>query len=337
MIDFIDKIFNDDNLTILKQLPGECVNLCYIDPPFKTNRNFIEFTDKFDGMDGYINFIRPRIKEIHRTLKSNGSFYLHCDWRSDAYLRILCDEIFGKTRFINPIVWKRTDARCNAYISYGVVTDTILFYVKGNERVFHPQRLSSHTERQLIDYKFDDKSGKYYKMNDLTVAYGLNKFTWRGTTLKNRAWLYNLERLEEMLANGEVKCDAIGKPLQLGHVQWFDEIPFKAIDNLWLDIPRVANVSSNRNGYSTQKPEKLLERIILTSSNPDDIVLDCFCGSGTTLKVAKSLGRHFIGIDINKKACDISRDRVNEIEFGSMLKDIEITKRRSKERQGKVI
>jgi site-specific DNA-methyltransferase (adenine-specific) len=254
------------------------------------------------NMLAYLIMMAPRLVELKRVLKQTGSIYLHCDWHADAYLRVLCDSIFGGPNFINQIIWKRTDAKGNAGSSFNVVTDTILLYKKGDNCTFHPQDLSGITKRQMRDYKIDSASGRYYKLNDLTAPGGKNNFEWRGVRPKSRSWLYPLEKLEEMYSKGEIKCDAEGKPIQCGHIQWFDVVPSKKVDNLWTDIGRIGNTSPERLGYPTQKPIALLERIIKASSNPDDLVLDPFCGCGTTIDAAQKLGRLWIGIDITSIA-----------------------------------
>jgi DNA modification methylase len=300
-----------DNLEEIRKIPSKSIDLVYIDPPFFTGKNWGDFNDTWNGMDEYMNFMRPRLKEIHRVLKPTGSIYVHSDHHASKYLGMLCDQIFGISNFRNEIIWKRTDAKGNARKSMNVVTDSIFLYSKTGDNVFNVQTVEKPTKRQIRDYKFDEKRQKYYKLNDLTVPGGTkNNFEWRGTRPKSRSWKYPEKKLDEMLARGEIKTRENGSPLQAGHIQWFDEIPFKAVDNLWTDINRIGNTSKERLDYATQKPEKLIERIIKMSSIEGDVVLDIFAGSGTTCAVASRLGRRSICIDNNPRAFKIMEERL---------------------------
>jgi DNA modification methylase len=304
----------NDNLAELKSLPDASVDLAYIDPPFNTGTHKGDYDDRWNGMDNYISFIEPRLREINRVLKKSGSLYIHSDWHADAYLRVLADKIFGLDNLRNHIIWKRTSAKGMARRSMDVITDSILFYTKSNQYTYNPQKLTTITPFQRKSYKYNETTGKY----KTTVALNTpkckdgspNSFTWRGVLPKSGCWRYSKKKLEEMLSNGEIKIHEDGKPVQWGHAKFFDEIPKKNVDNLWLDINRVVGPSKETTGYDTQKPEKLLERVILSSSNPGDTVLDAFAGSGTTCAVAKKLGRKSICIDKNPRACEIMEGRL---------------------------
>ena len=147
-----NQLFIGDNLVYLKELTANSVDLCYIDPPFYTNKNWEDFDDRFDSMEAYLEFMRPRIQEIHRVLKTTGSFYLHCDKHAVHYLKVLCDEIFGCDKFRSEIIWKRTDRIKGTANNFGTQTDTILYYSKTKRFTFN-----------LISIPLsDDQIAKYY-------------------------------------------------------------------------------------------------------------------------------------------------------------------------------
>jgi DNA modification methylase len=300
----------NDNLAELRKIPEKSIDLVYIDPPFNTNVDRGDYDDRWISMDDYLSFMEPRVKEINRVLKPTGSMYLHTDWHSDAYLRLIADRIFGYDNLRNHIIWKRTKAKGTSRRSMGIITDSILFYSKSNNYTYNPQRIETITPFQKKAYKQDGKTGKYFTINPLHAPKCKRSFEWRGVLPKSGCWRYSEEKLEKMLVNGNIKTGKDGKPLQFGHIQKFDTIPKKVVDNLWLDINNIAGSSKEKIGYSTQKPEKLLDRIISLSSNSGDVVLDPFAGSGTTCAVAKRLGRESICIDQNPKACKIMEERL---------------------------
>lgn len=255
-----NKIYIGDNLQILKTIPSESIDLIYLDPPFFTQRDFIEFDDRFKNINYYIDWMVLRIVEMYRILKLSGNIYLHADWHAAHYLKIEMDKIFGYNNFQGEIIWHYGLGASNGKKTFLKKHDNILYYSKTKNNIFNIQR-GDITPQMKAKYCHEDEKGKYMLS-------------------KNKKYY---------LKGG------------------------KLLDDVW-EIPSISPTSHERIGYPTQKPEKLLERIIKVSSNPNDIVLDPFAGSGTTLVVAEKLGRKWIGIDINPKSKEIINKRIMLIE-----------------------
>ena len=257
----LNKIYNIDNLELLKQMESELVDLIYCDILYNTGKKFKDFVDKLGTPQEAIEWYRPRLIEMNRVLKETGSIYLQCDYRLVHYLKVEMDSIFGLNNFRNDIIW--------CYKSQGFSKkqwsnkhDNILFYSKSNK------------------------------------------------------WIFNLDDIREEPSESWVK--RYGKELEKNG--FFIDGKGKRYDSFvgspprdWLDINILPQAHKERVGYDTQKPKALLERIIKASSNKNDIVADFFCGSGTSLVVAKELGRNYIGCDINPRAVEITKARLKNI------------------------
>jgi DNA modification methylase len=317
-------IFCGDNLDKLRQLPEDCVDLVYIDPPFNSNRNYEvfwpearekrAFEDRHASTQAYIQFMRPRCAELARVLRKTGSFYYHCDWHASHYVKVMLDQVFGENQFRNEIVWKRSDAHSDTKQGarhYGRVHDVILFYSKGDHPTFNPIHLPLSRETADKWYRYvEPETGRRYNKADVTGPGGAAKgnpcYEWKGVT---RYWRYSREKMEELDAAGRLVYSKSGMPYQK---RYLDESKGVAIQDWWDDIGMLRGISRSgeRLGYPTQKPVALLERIIKVSSNPDDIVLDAFCGCGTALVAAQRLDRRWIGIDISPTACRVMAERL---------------------------
>ncbi len=321
----LNQLILGDNLEVLKSLPSESVDLCYIDPPFFSNRNYAviwgdkgemrSFEDCWDGgIDTYINWMYKRVQEIHRILKPTGSFYLHCDWHADAYLRVyVLDKIFGIGNFVNQISWKRTNAKSNSTKKFTVLQDTLFLYSKTENYIFNIQR-RSYSDAQMSRYKKSQSDEKgLYRCDDLTAPNSSKErqFEWRGVIPStNRSWRFSIEELERLYSEGLIVLQKDGRPRKDGLKKYLADSQGEVIGDVWDDIDRVSNTGKERIGYPTQKPEALLERIIKASSNEGDTVLDCFMGGGTTIAVAQKLGRNWIGIDQSPSAFGVTRERI---------------------------
>jgi site-specific DNA-methyltransferase (adenine-specific) len=283
-------------------------------------RSFLGTSD----MMAYLTMMTARLLELNRVLKDTGSIYLHCDTTASHYLKILMDAVFAPTNFKNEIIWQRTNAH-NTARQYGRIHDVILFYVKGNNYTWNPITTAFSTA-QLGRYQ-EDEEGRLFTGQDLTASRpnsNSGKFEWRGTMPPaNRGWGYTVEQLEEWWEQGKILAKRDGTPRMDGLKVYLDEKQGKFLQSIWTDIPRIPNTSAERLGYPTQKPEALLERIIKSSSNENDIVLDPFCGCGTTVNVAERLHRRWIGIDLTHIAITLIRSRLND-SFGSELVPYEI-------------
>lgn len=308
------------------------LKLIYIDPPFDVGADFsmdieigddtftkkpgvleeIAYRDMWGkGADSFIAMIYERLVLMRDLLAEDGSIYVHCDWRVNAYIRLVLEEIFGRERFQNEITWLRTNAHNMKTQGYARAQETIFFVTKSGASVFNEQR-TDYGDAQLSRYK-KDESGRLYTGRDMTFssANPSRQFAWRGTKPpSNRSWGYPVERLEELWAEGRILVKQDGTPRLDGLKVYLEETKGKPLTTLWDDVGRIGNTSSERIGYPTQKPEALLERIIKASSNEGDLVADFFCGSGTTAAVAEKLGRKWIVSDLGKFAIHTTRKRL---------------------------
>ena len=322
-------IYCGDCKEILKKTPDESIDLIYLDPPFFSQQDYenfwikgegdtetkLAFSDKdwhnlkdsidpnilreykhieerwkgghSKGIYVYIAYMRERLNQCERVLKKTGTIYLHCDWHVSHYLKQMMDEVFGYDNFLNEIIWKRRTNTVKAITkSFTVINDYILIYVKSDKYTFNIPYVD-YPKEYYERFKYEDKNGKY---------------RWQVMAT------YSKERLEKLKKEGKVRFSKDAKYPEFK--QYLSELKGKPMDNIWLDVNMINAAANERLGYPTQKPEALLERIITASSNPTDIVLDPFCGCGTTLAVAKRLGRRFIGIDLSRVACDVMKKRL---------------------------
>ena len=281
-------------------------------PPLlvETIKSFRGFLTETNLM-AYLVMMALRLVELHRVLKPTGSFYLHCDPTASHYLKIILDQIFGVENFRNEIVWARTNAHNMKARYYSKIHDLLLFYSKGDGYTWNKQ-YTEYSDAQLSRYKTDE-NGRLYTGRDLTMSTVMESrnFEWRGAQPPaHRSWGASLEQLEEWYAAGRILLKKDGTPRLDGLKVYLDELPGKQIPSIWNDIPRIGNTSKERLGYPTQKPLALLERVIKTSSNEGDVVLDAFAGCGTTIEAAATLNRQWIGIDITHLAVALLKYRL---------------------------
>lgn len=317
-------IYCGDNLDKLRQMPDACLDLIYIDPPFNSNRDHEvsrgetkerrSFGDRHGSTGAYIDFMRPRCQELFRVLAKTGCFYYHCDWHASHYVKVMLDQIFGEDNFLNEIVWKRNAAHSNAKQgakSYGRIHDILLFYAKGKGRTFNTKFVPYTQDYINSHYRHvEGGTGRRYRKGDMTAnkAGGDTSYEWKGIKpYAGRYWAYTKEKMEEFEGQGRLIYTKTGMP---EYKRYLDEMPGQSLQDVWDDIRPLNSQALERMGYPTQKPLPLLERIVQTSSNPDDIVLDAFCGSGTALVAAQRLERRWIGIDISPGACRMTVDRM---------------------------
>lgn len=329
-----NKLYWGDNLQVMSHLLREYrgqVKLIYIDPPFDSKADYKkkielrgqsaasdasafeekQYTDIWTN-DEYLQFMYERLILIRELLADDGSLYVHVDWHKSHYMRIILDEIFGVDNFINEIVWKRTDAKGDAAqgsTHYGRTQDNILFYSKTGNHKWNPLFVPLSQEYIESFYRFTDKEGRRYKLENMLGPGGKEKgnpvYEVFGVT---RAWRYSKERMNELINNGLVIQTNPGTvPMQK---KYLSESKGVQVSTWWDDISMIRGFSSEKEGYPTQKPKALLERILKASSNPGDLVFDCFMGSGTTQAVAMKLGRRFLGADINLCAIQTTTKRL---------------------------
>ena len=326
-------LYTNDNLFILNGLNSNLVDLIYLDPPFNSKRLYstpigkkqakASFKDMWKWQDvneayletlsekypaltnyiatigvvnsknmmAYITYMTQRIIEMYRILKETGSFYLHCDTVASHYLKFVLDEIFGKNNFRNEIIWKRGRMKGAKAVGkqYGRNHDVILFYSKSNIYTYNRQYIDYSDEYIKQRYIKDDKDG-------------------RGPYTDQPIGTRSQESIEKFRQEGRIFKTA-GDTERIKF--YLRDMKGIAMDDVWIDIDEVNSMAKD-NKYPTQKPLPLLHRIIKTSSNEGDIVLDPFCGCATTCVAAQQLGRKWIGIDIEKMAVQLLLDRLSD-------------------------
>lgn len=329
------------------------VNLVYIDPPFDSGADYVrrvslrgpKGTAKLDGEsyslgeqiqytdiwanDNYLQFMYERLQLIRELLAPRGSLYLHCDPRRSHLLRCLLDEIMGSDAFMSEIVWQSADAQSSAN-RYGPIHNTILYYTHSQDRIWNPIRtpLSRSTadnwyaHEETLERDIVNKAGvllrqgtvRRYNKADLTARKpgGDTQYEWKGVRPPvGRYWAYSREKMEEFDQAGLLVYSESGRPYLK---RYLDEVKGTPPQDVWTDIPMLRGISSgDETGYPTEKPSRLLERIIAISSQPGSLVLDCFIGSGTTAAAAQKLGRRWIGCDVNKGAVQATSKRLQGI------------------------
>jgi site-specific DNA-methyltransferase (adenine-specific) len=261
--------------------------------------------------------MRPRCVELHRVLKKTGSFYYHCDWHASHYVKIMLDQIFGENQFQSEIIWKRTSAHANVINSFAVVKDSIFFYAKSEDFTWNQQYVPYEEEYLATFFDQTDTDGRRYARRDLTASMQRASkgqlYEWKGVRPPpSRCWAMTKDKMDELDAQGKIhwpkKADGMPR-LKL----FPEDLPGVPLSDVWVDIPPLHNLAQERLGYPTQKPLMLLNRILEASSNPNDIVLDAFCGCGTALVAAENLGRQWIGIDVSPTACRVMAKRLRDV------------------------
>lgn len=279
-----------------------------------------------NDMMAYLTMMAIRLVELHRVLKTTGSLYLHCDPTASHYIKLILDATFGFERFLNEIVWKRSSAHSDTKQGMsrcGRLHDIIFLYRKGSSCTWNP--VYQQYDQDYIDefYRHIDEDGRRFRLSDLTAAKpgGDTLYEWKGIKpFKGRYWAYSKANMEEFERAGRLYYAKSGMPY---YKRYLDEMPGVPLQDVWADIKPIGASALERLGYPTQKPEALLERIVKASSNENDLVLDPFCGCGTTVAVAERLHRRWIGIDITHLAIALMKYRLEDT-FGKELSPYEV-------------
>ncbi|MBI5772534.1 MAG: site-specific DNA-methyltransferase [Verrucomicrobia bacterium] len=274
--------------------------------------------------------IYERLILMRDLMHSDGSIYVHCDWRVNSFIRGVMDEVFGKENFVNQISWKRTGSH-NDPQRFGTITDTIFFYSRSDNYVWNPQFAErskdsietsfSYAEKpdgSTVRLKKGQKPEKDWRLFQSVTLRSPHPrpnlyYEFKGFSPHKNGWSVNQERMEKYdrenkLIFPESKSGAIRLKMYL------DESPGVPVQDFWADLGKVEAISLQNLDYPTQKPEALLERIISASSNPGDLVADFFCGSGTTAAVAEKLGRKWIATDLGKFGIHTTRKRLIQVQ-----------------------
>jgi site-specific DNA-methyltransferase (adenine-specific) len=277
-------------------------------------RSFLGESD----MMAYLAMMTIRLIELHRVLKPTGSLYIHCDSTASHYLKLVMDSIFGAAGYLNEIIWKRTSAHSNATRKLGAVHDVILLYVKGAGFTWN-QLYTPYSASYIAEHFVHlDPDGRRFRRTDLVnpgvrpnLRYDYLASNGRTYKPHSNGWKVSLPVMQALDRENRLffpaKDDA-----RLRKKIYLDESPGVPLTDVWDDLPPLHASSPERMGYPTQKPVTLLERIIASSSNPDDAVLDPFCGCGTTIHAAQRLGRRWLGIDVTHLAISLIERRLKD-------------------------
>lgn len=341
-----NKLIWGDNKLILSSLKSGALRkqieeagglkLIYIDPPFDVGADFsmdieiggetfhkepnlleqIAYRDTWGrGADSFISMIYERLILMRDLLHSDGSIYVHCDWRVNAHIRACLEEVFGSKNHRNEVIWRRANAH-NDPGRFGVITDTLHYYSRSENTIWNDVCVPYSRDYLDSHWRQKDENGRRFRLVPLDAPRhgdgGNLLYEWKGKwPARSRTWAYLKERMEEFERQGRIVYTSTGTPCLKRFV---DETPGQPVQNLWDDIPPVNPMALERLGYATQKPEALVERILKASSNEGDLVADFFCGSGTTAAVAEKLGRKWIATDLGKFGIHTTRKRLIQVQ-----------------------
>jgi site-specific DNA-methyltransferase (adenine-specific) len=261
-------------------------------------------------MMAYLAMMAVRLIELHRVLKQTGSLYLHCDPTASHYLKIILDGVFGPTNFRNEIIWRRSHPKGHAFTRFATTHDVIFYYAKNYDRcTWNAVYAPYDDERAEQQYSLVDEKGRRYQLTSL-----LNPnpdrpnltYEFKGVT---KVWRWTRDRMDEEDRKGRIVIPRGGQGIPR-YKRYLDEQEGIPVGDFWADIEIAAG--GERLGYPTQKPLELLERIIAASSRERDLVLDPFCGCGTTIHAAQKLNRQWIGIDVTHLAIALVERRLKE-------------------------
>ncbi len=340
--DWRNRLIWGDKKYVLPSLRPEFagkVSLIYIDPPFATGADFSftaaipETDESFNkepniieqkayrdtwghGLDSYLQWFYETTVLLRELLTEDGSIYVHVGLQVSSFIRSILDEVFGAENLRNEIVWQRFNFHADAK-RFGTVHETIWYYVKSDAAFFAKQYLPVKESLVTSHYTLSDENGRKYTLDNPTApAHGKAgkpmRFGNRVIAPPSGAmWRWKQENIDMLWAAGKIIFNEAGMPRVK---RYLDETEGTAIHSIWTDIRAINSQADERVNYPTQKPEALLERIIKASSNEGDLVLDCFCGSGTTAAVAEKLGRRWIACDLGRFAIHTTRKRLLSID-----------------------
>ncbi len=307
------------------------LKLIYIDPPFDVGADFsmdieiggdtftkkpnileeIAYRDTWGkGADSFIAMIYERLVLMRDLLAEDGSIYVHCDWRVNAFIRLVMNEIFGINRFVNEITWRRTRTHNDAK-SWAAITDTIFHYSKDEAFIWNPQFIEQSEEDVETRYRFKESDGRRYRLGPIDSPNPRPNmiYEWKGFQPPKNGWRYSREKMAELDMAGRILYPD-DKSKRPATKLYLHDSKGSLVGTAWTDISALQASATQKVDYPTQKPEALLERIIKASSNEGDLVADFFSGSGTTAAVGEKLGRKWIVSDLGKFAIHTTRKRL---------------------------
>lgn len=313
------------------------VDLVYIDPPFATGMNFtitqgrattisnsktgdIAYKDTLKG-DEFLDFLSKRLVLLRELLSDRGSIYLHIDYKIGHYVKVLMDKIFGMENFRNDISRIKCNPKNFARIGYGNVKDMILFYSKAANPIWNePYQAYDESDIEKLFPKKDKNNRRYTTVPIHAPGETLNGKSSQAFNgifpPKGRHWRTDVETLQQWDREGLIEWSSAGNPRKIIYA---DERKGKRVQDIWeYKDPQYPD-------YPTEKNMELIERIVQTSSDEGSLVLDCFCGSGTTLVAAQNNGRKWIGVDQSPLAIDVTRKRLGQQEYSLFGGSVEYT------------
>ncbi len=314
-LQFLKTCYLDQDPLIRGKIKGK-IKLVYMDPPFATKADFQakegedSYSDKVDRAE-FVEQLRERLIFMRECLSIDGSIYLHLDSRMAHYIRVVLDEVFGAANFRNEIVRIKCNPKNYTSSGFGNIHDTVFLYARSEATILN--RIYEERDDEQADQDFpqvEEKTGRSYTtvaLHAKGVRYGPTGEAWRGIRPPSgRHWAFVPETLDQFDADGLVEWSSSGNPRLK---RYADEDAGKAVQTIW----QFKDPGDRMADYPTQKPEALLERIVMASSNPDDLVMDPFGGSGTTAAVAEKLGRRWITCDFGKHAIYTMQKRLATI------------------------
>jgi DNA modification methylase len=287
----LNRIMLVDNIELLKYLPEKSINFVYVDGPYYTQKNWGNFCDVFTSLDEYREFMKVRLKLCKKVMKDNASICLHADYRAIHYLKVDMDNIFGYNNLINELIWDRNNKGGYRSRNRFIRThETILVFSKNKNYTFNMQYAPLSAKR-IAQFRHDDNDDK-------------GPYKWQYTTNYK-----SIKDLEMGLKNGKYKWPESSKcPYYKQYLNTHKGTPPGTVINGISTADR-----TNRHGYAYGKPEKLSELLIQSFTNPEDLVLDLFCGTGTACVAAKRLDRNFIGCEIDPEMVKIAKRRLKQV------------------------
>jgi len=302
--------------TIHRQFAGK-IQAIYIDPPYNTANDSFRYNDKFNE-SSWLTFMKNRLEVAWELLRDDGLIFIHLDYNEVHYAKVLMDTLFGKDKFVNEIIWRRKQATSFGKAKFGITNDTILMYSKSENYKFNTvYSLDDQHTQNYIEERFtniEEGTGRRYMKSPLVNSlYRPNlKYVFQGINPPEKGWLYSKVKMQQFYENNELIIPS-DPNARIYRKIYLDSYKGQIVQNIWLDIPIVNPMAKEQEDFQTQKPEKLLKRIIEASTDEGDIILDFFMGSGTTQGTALKMNRRFIGIEQMDYLNEITIPRLEKI------------------------
>lgn len=327
-------LIHGDNLLALKALEQEYsgrVKCIYIDPPYNTGNAFEHYDDGIEHSI-WLSLMSERLKVLHKLLSSDGSIWISIDAEESHYLKVLCDEIFGRKNFVDEVIWQRSYAPINLKKTLSRSHDTILVYAK-ESKGFELNKIPRKDKMREMYKNFDDDPRGDWKSDNLSVGPAIEKNIYPITTPSGRicyppegySWRLSKDRLDEFITDNRIWFGKDGNNVP-SIKRFISEVkegvtcmtlwPYQEVGHNQ-DAKKEAKVFNSDNVFATPKPERLIERVLILATNKGDLVLDSFLGSGTTAAVAQKMGRRWIGIELGEHAKTHCYPRMKQVVDGT--------------------